>query len=481
MMEQGESYLWVMIEHILCIFGHWFSFIFCCLNSSILKKSSFWILCFVAFLIFASVPPSDDVSAAKNKKKRAKKLRNKAEVAPVEVVQKQSEINHKIDLNEKYAQLEVSAPNAYGDGKFDDMEQITETSYDEEEENLDLEIDEVIGDIDEAEEEEIEINDSMLVSAVRNIENNVKTYFGRIFGTEDGDSSDFIDDLAADSEDDETSSDIKLSDEQLDLIAKKIADRLESDVKKDFRTKADVIAEEKVEGKLCWHGLEVGWFFVYKSTTILTFSCLHRPLLAEIDKVIHEDRNAALDATKIKDDVAEAEKVVVEDLKDEIDKAAISVKDSLEYKMKKIRNEVMEEETGRNMDYIERKKRERREKMMAKAQKKYEERLQKRKEFDEAEKARANKVVSSGKEKYYQAPKKVMPVGSDDEEPRGEKKPSDKKGKYNNGSDASGKYYQASPKKAMPESSDEEEPRRQKKEKYVHDEKDYYDDEESSE
>ena len=327
-------------------------FSFHCFSSNF-KRNSFWILCFVAFLIFASATPSEDVT--NKKKKRAKKLRNKAEISPPEIVQQQAEINRKIDLNEKYAQLEVSSP-AYGDGKkFDDMERITESSYDEEEDNLDIEIDNVMADVDEAEEEEIEINDSMLVSAVRNMEDNVRFYFGRIFGGNgDGDSSDFVDDLA-DSEDEETSSDVKLSDEQLDLIAKKIADRLEADVKKDFRAKADGIAEEKVE---------------------------------EIDQVINEDRHADMDTRKIKDDVAEAEKVVVEDLRDEIDKAAISVKDSIPDKVKKIRNEVMQEETGRNMDYIERKKRERREKMMAKAQKLYEERLQKRKEFDEAGKGK---------------------------------------------------------------------------------------------
>ena len=273
------------------------------------------------------------------------------------------------------------------------MERITESSYDEEEDNLDIEIDNVMADVDEAEEEEIEINDSMLVSAVRNMEDNVKFYFGRIFGGTpgDGDSSDFVDDLA-DSEDEETSSDVKLSDEQLDLIAKKIADRLEADVKKDFRAKADGIAEEKVE---------------------------------EIDQVINEDRHADMDTRKIKDDVAEAEKVVVEDLRDEIDKAAISVKDSIPDKVKKIRNEVMQEETGRNMDYIERKKRERREKMMAKAQKLYEERLQKRKEFDEAEKGKA--YVSSGKGK------RPMPDASDDEERRrqnGDKKKQDMHDEY---------------------------------------------------
>ena len=209
---------------------------------------------FVAFLVF-SAARGEDVSAVK-KKKREMKLRNRAEIAPAEVVQKQSEINRKIDLHEKYEQLEVSAPGAYGAEKFNDNEAVP-SSYDDEdnegsEEDLDEEIDTVLADVDEAEEEEIEINDSMLVSAVRNIEDNVKLYFGRVFGDTEDASSDFIDDL--NESEDETSADIQLSDEQLDLIAKKIADRLEADVKKDFRDKADVIAEEKVEGKVCFAG-----------------------------------------------------------------------------------------------------------------------------------------------------------------------------------------------------------------------------------
>mmetsp|Transcript_26017 Transcript_26017/g.44209 ORF Transcript_26017/g.44209 Transcript_26017/m.44209 type:complete len:460 (-) Transcript_26017:1314-2693(-) len=427
-------------------------------GASILKKSSFWILVFVAFLVF-SAAEGEDVSAVK-KKKREMKLRNKAEFSPAEVVQKQSEINRKIDLHEKYEQLEVSAPGAYGAEKFNDNEAVP-SSYDDEdsegsEEDLDEEIDTVLADVDEAEEEEIEINDSMLVSAVRNIEDNVKLYFGRVFGDTEDASSDFIDDL--NESEDETSADIQLSDEQLDLIAKKIADRLEADVKKDFRDKADVIAEEKVE---------------------------------EIDQVINEDRKSDMDANKIKEDVAEAEKVVVEDLRDEIDKAAVKVKQSLPDKVERIRNEVMEEETGRNMDYIERKKRQRREKMMKRAERLYDERLQKRKEFDEAngkrmdgEKSKYNNEGSSGG-KYYRASKKVMPITSSDEfESRQQKKPSDyKKKKYSNSNDASEKYYQTKKKKKqMPLSSDDEQPSRQKvhkKEQYVREEKEYYEDESS--
>lgn len=41
--------------------------------------------------------------------------------------------------------------------------------------------------------------------------------------------------------------------------------------------------------------------------------------------------------------------MVVEDLKDEIDEAATRVKDSLPEKVKKIRNEVVEEMTGKKL------------------------------------------------------------------------------------------------------------------------------------
>lgn len=258
-----------------------------CPFSSILKKSSFWILLFVAFLIFSSAE-GDDVRTVK-KKKREKRLRNKAEIAPAEVVQKQSEINRKIDLNEKYEQLEVSAPGAYGAEKYNDDKTIPSYDDDDEdsEEDLDEEIDIVMADVDEAEEEEIEINDSMLVSAVRNMEDNVKLYFGRIFGNKEDASSDFIDDL--NESEDETSADIQLSDEQLDIIAKKIADRLEADVKKDFRDKADVIAEEKVEGKI---------FCVYLILLSSPSDCC-RLHLAEIDQVINEDRKSDLKAKKV--------------------------------------------------------------------------------------------------------------------------------------------------------------------------------------
>jgi hypothetical protein len=179
---------------------------------------------------------------------------------------------------------------------------------------------------------------------------------------------------------------------------------------------------------------------------------------------------------------------VVEDLRDEIDKAAAKVKDSIPDKVKRIRNEVMEEETGKNMDYIERKKRERREKMLKRAEKLYDERLQKRKEFDEAsrkridnEKPKFDNEKSSGG-KYNQSSKKVTSVASNDEiEPRQQKKPSDYK-KEKAIDNTSDKSYQQSNEKEMPLSSDDKGSSRQKiykKEKDVHDETEYDEDESS--
>ena len=57
------------------------------------------------------------------------------------------------------------------------------------------------------------------------------------------------DDEEDDDDDDdvaEMSADVQLTEEQLDLIAKKISDRLEIDAKKDFRARADSVKQEKV-------------------------------------------------------------------------------------------------------------------------------------------------------------------------------------------------------------------------------------------
>ncbi len=52
---------------------------------------------------------------------------------------------------------------------------------------------------------------------------------------------------------------------------------------------------------------------------------------------------------QIAEDVAEAETMAVEDLKDEIDEEAERIKEALPDKAKKIRDEVVEEVTGKKL------------------------------------------------------------------------------------------------------------------------------------
>jgi hypothetical protein len=124
------------------------------------------------------------------------------------------------------------------------------------EEDLEIEAETAMEEIDEAEEEEIEINDGMLVSAVKSEEENLKFKLGKVLGS------------GEDSEDDEdaTSADVKLSGEELEVISQEISEKLEKEVKTEFRARADEIAEEKI---------------------------------GEIDQVIAEDRDAGLDAEEV--------------------------------------------------------------------------------------------------------------------------------------------------------------------------------------
>jgi hypothetical protein len=124
------------------------------------------------------------------------------------------------------------------------------------EEDLEIEAETAMEEIDEAEEEEIEINDGMLVSAVKSEEENLKFKLGKVLGS------------GEDSEDDEdaTSADVKLSGEELEVITQEISEKLEKEVKTEFRARADKIAEEKI---------------------------------GEIDQVIAEDRDAGLDAEEV--------------------------------------------------------------------------------------------------------------------------------------------------------------------------------------
>ncbi|KAL7467293.1 hypothetical protein ACHAXS_007547 [Conticribra weissflogii] len=292
---------------------------------NILKKNAYWIFAFIAFLLLTS-----NAGAQDKKSKRAKKLRKKAEIAPSIEVQKQLLLQKELALEEKMQQMKASDYDDHEneDGGFSRSYSSSSVDYasarndgdendddNEAEEELEAEIGNAMMDVDVAEEEEIEINDSMLVSAVRTMEDNAKFYLGRVFGFggDDDDDDDFEDSS-------ETSEDVKLTEEQLDLIAKKISERLEADVRKEFRAKADAITEEKVD---------------------------------EIEQVVEEDRDAEMDAREIAEDVAEAETMAVEDLKDEIDEEAERIKEALPDKAKKIRDEVVEEVTGKKLIFVD--------------------------------------------------------------------------------------------------------------------------------
>lgn len=230
-------------------------------NNSILKKNAFWIFAFFTVLLLSSGGGGDKNS------KRAKKLRKQAEVAPAIEVQKQYAINREAELEDKVAKLVGSDQDDYVPEDYGNAEDYRNGANSDDEEEAEEELEEGIEnamfDVDAAEEEEIERNDSMLVAAVRTMEDNAKFYLGRVFGF--GDDRDDDDDFEDSSE---TSADVKLSEDQLDLIAKKISERLEADVKKEFRAKADAISEEKVE---------------------------------EIEQVIEEDRDADMNAREVRE------------------------------------------------------------------------------------------------------------------------------------------------------------------------------------
>ena len=272
-----------------------------------MKKYSFWILAFIAFLIFSAGSGSGE-----NKKhKRAKNLRNKAETLPEAEAAAAKTAMAKIEMNEKYAQLNDAHAAYEGDSADDEMEA---------EDELQREVEGAFDGVDMAEEDLIESNYSVLSSAVQTAQENVRFYLDKLFGTDEA----FDDDDAMS----ETSADVQLTEEQLDLIAKKISERLEADAKNAFREKADSVKEEKA---------------------------------SEIDMVVAEDRNAEMNARQIMDDVKEARSVVLNDLKDEIANAANQVKNELEGKAKAIENEVVQEVTGKRLEDIEKKKRARKE------------------------------------------------------------------------------------------------------------------------
>ena len=196
-----------------------------------LKRNAFWIVCFVAYIILSTANSGGE----SKKQRRDKKLRTKAETIPDVEMHKLHAINKQIELNEKYDLL-----NDRHD-EFEDIESASIINQFEDEGHLDREFEKALSDVDMAEEDEIETNNSMLTTAVKTMEESVKYYLGGVFGYGDDEEDDDDDDDVA-----EMSADIQLTEEQLDLIAKKISDRLEIDAKKDFRERADSVKQEKV-------------------------------------------------------------------------------------------------------------------------------------------------------------------------------------------------------------------------------------------
>jgi hypothetical protein len=100
----------------------------------------------------------------------------------------------------------------------------------------------VLANVDKAEQSEIDTNNSLITSAVKNIEDSIMYYLGNVFGGRgEYEEYDDDDDMVAST----PSSDITLTEKELDVIAKKISERLEIDAKKDFKAKADAVKNER--------------------------------------------------------------------------------------------------------------------------------------------------------------------------------------------------------------------------------------------
>jgi hypothetical protein len=295
-----------------------------------MKKCAYYIFIFTFLACIVSVHNSQSDS---KEKRRAQKLRTKAEIMPEKAVQKLQTAIKKVELDEKIAVLN-DAHAAYDD------------SSSKEEDDLEVEVENVLADVDFAEEGEIDTNNSMLTTAVKTMEDSIISYLGRVFGYGDDDQEDDDDDAV----ESDSSTDIKLTEVQLNAIARKISERLELDTKKEFRAKADSVKAEKKneiknvleedrKAKMNARDVSCVILFPYKLNSILfpppsnLIHCLFflpRPI-------------------QIAQDVREAGSVVEEDLKDEIDDVAAAVKDSLPERAKKIRDSVVEEVTGKKL------------------------------------------------------------------------------------------------------------------------------------
>ena len=208
-----------------------------------MKKISFWIISFIAFVIVSS--NNGGTNQISKKERRKKKLRKVAETIPDVDMQRLQQINNKLELNEKYDQLNNVHDDAFRDDGGNEQDISLLNGFLDETYDLDKTMNKVVIDVDMAKEDEIDNNNSMLASSIQSMEDSIKYYLGGVFGYGDNnEEDDDDDDDAADFS--SVSADVKLSEEQLDVIAKKISQRLEEDARKEFRLRADSIETEKV-------------------------------------------------------------------------------------------------------------------------------------------------------------------------------------------------------------------------------------------
>jgi hypothetical protein len=138
-------------------------------------------------------------------------------------------------------------------------------------------------DFDEAAEEELQANQSMLTQGVKKVEDLFKFGLGRLFGN-------------------------TIDNDEMADIAKEVSDRLENEVQDDFRNKAFALADEKAE---------------------------------QIEEIAEADEEVRMDTKAIRGDVKQAEELEVAKLKDDIDAAAKVVADGLQEKALRIEKEIV--------------------------------------------------------------------------------------------------------------------------------------------
>jgi hypothetical protein len=190
---------------------------------------------------------SGDLDQKQQQLRAQKVLRKKAEIMPEDAVQKiQSAMKHveldeKIDsINDAHAAYDESNDHSSSGDSVDSNALVNDIMKDGD--DLDREVKNVLANVDKAEQSEIDTNNSLITSAVKNIEDSIMYYLGNVFGGRgEYEEYDDDDDMVAST----PSSDITLTEKELDVIAKKISERLEIDAKKDFKAKADAVKNEK--------------------------------------------------------------------------------------------------------------------------------------------------------------------------------------------------------------------------------------------